>query len=172
MKGLPLLGANRLTPLAATRCSKWLHSCFVSGGRAHSVRLGASCPLQPLAPRSPSAMALGTGHRRLSRSCGVEPWCRRVRAAATGAAGAHLAPSSDFPPSSLPIARQPLPSCCSRVCWPLCSKVRGQNEALPATAAAARRFCVGSLEVCFCAHVLRAQPPLHGQMLQGMSSFS
>lgn len=43
---------------------------------------------------------------------------------------------------------------------------------LPAVAAATRRFCVGSLEVSFRASVLWAQPPRHGRMLQGMSSFS
>ncbi|XP_009959605.1 PREDICTED: insulin-like growth factor 2 mRNA-binding protein 3, partial [Leptosomus discolor] len=42
----------------------------------------------------------------------------------------------------------------------------------PAVAAAARRFCVGSLEVCFRTRVLRAQLPRHGRVSRGMSSFS
>lgn len=40
VKGFLLLGLNRLTPLLG-----WLHSCFVSHGRAHLVSLRTSCLL-------------------------------------------------------------------------------------------------------------------------------
>lgn len=108
-KELPLLGVNRLTPLLG-----WPQSCFVSSGWAHLVRPGASCPLQLPALRSHLPWLLASATAGLTRavvlSCGVGD---------CGAAGTCLAPASDFPPSSLPVARQPLPSCCSCAFWPL-----------------------------------------------------
>lgn len=159
-KGLPLLGANRSTPLL-----EWPQSCFVSSGRAHLVRPGANCPLQLLALRSHLPWLLASATAGLARAV---VWS--CSAGDCGAAGTCLAPASGFPPSSLPVARQPLP-CGSCACWPLCSEVCGQRKPyLPAMAT--RRCCVGNLKVCFSSRGLCSQPPLHGQMSQGKSSFS
>lgn len=93
VKALPLLGANRLTPLLG-----WLHSCFVGDAKPHLVRPGARSLLQPLAPRPSSAMAPGLGHCRLGWSLAVELGCKRVWASAGTAAEHVWVPPRTFPP--------------------------------------------------------------------------
>lgn len=162
VKVLPLLGANRLTPLL-----EWLHSCFVGGARTHSVKPGASSLLQPLAPRSWSAMAPGLGHRRLGWSLGVEPGCKRVWAAA-GAAAEHIwvPPWTFLPPlswcqGSLSLLAAPV----AASLWGVWAKRSSTCMPWP--------WPPGEVSRCmFALEVLWAQPPQHGRVLQGMSSFS
>jgi len=151
VKGLPLSAANSSTPSLG-----WLHSRCVSGGTARLVRLGASCPSSHSPPDHRLPWLFGIGHHGLGWSHGVELLLVELQAHILLPPGAFLPPLSLLQDSlsllaaSAPTARFAL-RCADKM--KLC---------LPSVTTTTGRSCVGSLEVCFRARVLRAQPPRHG----------